>query len=606
MPLPYAPRMRTTRFTVAMPRPETHLYEITMEIDPGNATTLDLVLPVWTPGSYLVREFSRHIRDFSSKERGRGGRGARDIPAVKVAKNVWRLSLPSKKSSSSSSSSILVSYRVYAHELTVRTSHLDASHGYGNGANLFFYVEGRKDELQEVAFRLPRGWKTSMALPSRGGVFRASSYDELVDSPFECGTHRTFDFRVKGVPHTLAIWGSGNEDAARLVRDLKKLVGAAASLFGGLPYERYLFLAHLTPGARGGLEHRASQSVGVDPWAFQPEKAYRDTLLLFSHELFHAWNVKRIRPQALGPFDYTKEVHTKDLWAMEGITSYYEVLLAVRAGLLTPAQGFEEWMTSWTGHVETPGRAVQSAEMASFDTWIRFYRPDENSVNVAESYYRRGQLLGLALDLTLRGASRGRRGLDDVMRLLWRRWGSKGRSYPAGAVEDAVARTLGSAAKARRFFDRYVRGTQTPDLAKLLPAAGLTQRLVPEAEEGVTDESPVKTRGDFGWKTKVDAGRLTVAEVREGGAAQRGGVNAGDEIVAVDGVRASEDFLRRKAVEAGPGARVRVTVFRRERLLDLGLVLAARKAGVWKIAPAKDATPAAKRLARRWLRAPLG
>ncbi len=156
--------------------------------------------------------------------------------------------------------------------------------------------------------------------------------------------------------HTLAIWGSGNEDAPRLVKDLKKLVTEAASLFGGLPYERYLFLAHLAPGARGGLEHRASQSVAIDPWAFKPAKAYRDTLLLFSHELFHAWNVKRIRPEALGPFDYTKEVHTKDLWAMEGVTSYYEVLLAVRAGLLTPAQGFEEWMTSWTGHLETPGR----------------------------------------------------------------------------------------------------------------------------------------------------------------------------------------------------------------------------------------------------------
>jgi predicted metalloprotease with PDZ domain len=587
--------MRTTRFTVAMPRPETHLYEITMEVDPGGATGLELVLPVWTPGSYLVREFSRHVRDFSAK-----GKNGRPLSLVKVEKNRWRLSLPSEKSPGL----VSISYRVYAHELTVRTSHLDSSHGYGNGANLFFYVEGRKDEPHEVAFRLPKGWKTSMALPARGGVFRAASYDELVDSPFECGTHRTFDFRVKGVPHTLAIWGTGNEDAPRLVRDLKKLVAEAASLFGGLPYERYLFLAHLAPGARGGLEHRASQSVAIDPWAFRPEKAYRDTLLLFSHELFHAWNVKRIRPEALGPFDYTKEVHTKDLWAMEGITSYYEVLLAVRSGLLTPAQGFEEWMTSWTGHLETPGRVVQSAEMASFDTWIRFYRPDENSVNVAESYYRRGQLLGLALDLTLRGATAGRRGLDDVMRLLWRRFGSKGKGYPEGAVEDAVARAVGSAAKTRTFFDRFVRGTETPDLARLLPAAGLTLRLVPEAGEGVTEASPVKTRGDFGWKTKVENGRVVVAEVHDGGAAQRAGVNAADEIVAVDDVRATEDFLRRKSVEAGPGTRVRVTVLRRDRLRTLTLALGARKAGVWKIVPLPKAAPAAKRFARRWLGAP--
>ncbi len=487
----------------------------------------------------------------------------------------------------------------------MRTSHLDASHGYGNGANLFFYVEGRKDEPVEVAFLLPKGWKTSMALPARAGVFRAASYDELVDSPFECGTHRTFDFRVKGIPHTLAIWGTGNADAARLVGDLRKLVAEAASLFGGLPYERYLFIAHLAPGARGGLEHRASQSVAVDPWAFRPEKAYRDTLLLFSHELFHAWNVKRIRPEALGPFDYTKEVHTKDLWAMEGITSYYEVLLAVRAGLLTPAQGFESWMTSWAGHLETPGRAVESAETASFDTWIRFYRPDENSVNVAESYYRRGQLLGLALDLTLRRATAGRRGLDDVLRILWRRWGAKGTGYPAGAVEDAVARILASRAQARRFFDRHVRGTQSPDLAKLLPAAGLELKLVPESEEGVTDADPVKTRGDFGWKTKTENGRIKVSEVLSGGAAERGGVSPGDEIVAAEAVRASEDFLRRIATEAGPRARVRVTVFRRERLLSLRLTLGASKAGVWKVVPVSKAPPAAKRLARRWLGVPV-
>ena len=446
-----------------------------------------------------------------------------------------------------------------------------------------------------------------MALPSRGGVFRAASYDELVDSPFECGTHRTFDFRVQGVSHSLAIWGNGNEDAARLVKDLKKLVAEAAALFGGLPYERYLFLVHLSPGARGGLEHRASQSVAIDPWAFQPAKAYRGTLLLFSHELFHAWNVKRIRPESFGPFDYTREVHTKDLWALEGITSYYEVLLAVRAGLLTPAQGFEEWTTSWSGHLETPGREVQSAEMASFDTWIRFYRPDENSVNVAESYYRRGQLLGLALDLTIRGATArpARAGRRDAPPLAPVRL--EGEGLPGGrrrgrgrarawrrARRRAGSSTATCAARGRRIS----RGSCT--------AAGLELKLVPESEEGVTDADPVKTRGDFGWKTKVENGRLRVSEVLSGGAAERAGVSPGDEIVAADGVRATEDFLRRNATEGGPRARVRVEVFRRARsLLPLRLILGARKAGVWKIVPLSKAAPAARRLARRWLRAPV-
>jgi len=585
--------MRTTRFTVAMPRPETHLYEITMEVDPNGAATLDLVLPVWTPGSYLVREFSRHVRDFSAKEKS-----GRRLGVEKISKNTWRVSSSFKENPLSSLS---IRYRVYAHELTVRTSHLDSSHAYGNGANLFFYVEGRKDEPQEVAFRLPRGWKTSMALPEKGGVFRAADYDELVDSPFECGTHRTFSFSVHGVPHTLAIWGTGNEEAARIVRDLKKLVSEAASLFGGLPYPRYLFLVHLSPGARGGLEHRASQSVALDSHAFRPEKAYRDALLLFSHELFHAWNVKRIRPESFGPFDYGREVFTKDLWALEGFTSYYEALLLARAGLVTEAQAFEEWMRHWKAHLETPGRKVQSAEMASFDAWIRFYRPDENSPNVSESYYRRGALLGLALDLTLRRTTGGRRGLDDVMRRLFQAYAAKGKGYPPGAVEEASVRVAGARPLIRGFFDRYVRGTGTPDLARLLLAAGLRLREVAEAEEGVTDTLPPRVRASFGWKTKAEGGRLVVAEVIADGPAERGGVSAGDALVAVDELRATEELVARLEKERNPGSRVDVTVFRRDVLETHRVLLGGRRASVWRIDALADAPADARRLKRRWL-----
>ena len=583
--------MPTTRFTVAMPRPETHLYDITMEVDAGGATTLDLVLPVWTPGSYLVREFSRHVRDLAATDAKR-----RPINVEKLAKNVWRLTFEE-----ASLSPLFIHYRVYAHELTVRTSHLDASHGYGNGANLFFYVEGRKDEPQEVAFRLPRGWKTSMALPEKGGVFRAADYDELVDSPFECGTHRAFPFSAESVPHTLVLWGGGNEEAARIVRDLKKLVSEAAALFGGLPYPRYLFLVHLVPGARGGLEHRASQSVALDPHAFQPEKSYRDALLLFSHELFHAWNVKRIRPEAFGPFDYGREVHTKDLWALEGVTSYYETLLLLRAGLLTEPQAFEQWMAHWKGHLETPGRKVQSAEMASFDAWIRFYRPDENSPNVSESYYRRGALLGLALDLTLRRATGGKHGLDDVMRRLFRAYAAKGKGYPPGAVEEASARVAGARPVIRRFFDRYVRGTGTPDLARLLLAAGLRLREVPEAEEGVTEGLRLRVRATFGWKTRVEGGQLVVAEVIANSPAERAGVNAGDLLVALDGFRATEELVARLEKERKPGSRVAVTVFRRDVLETHGIRLGGRRASDWRIEALADAPADARRLKRRWL-----
>ena len=586
---------RTTTFTVGMSRPGTHLYEITMQVAPfaSPVAWFDLVLPVWTPGSYMVREFSRNVRDLAAS-----GPSEEPLSAVKVEKNRWRVGLLDDPREGP----FTIRYRVYAGELTVRTSHLDASHGFGNGANLFFYVEGRKDEPQSLRFDLPPGWRVSIALPRSGGAFRASDYDELVDSPFECGTHRVLPFRVHGVTHSVAIWGSGNEDPRRLVHDLGAVVREEARLFGGLPYDRYLFLIHLAANASGGLEHRASQSVGMEPFSFRPESAYRENLGLFAHELFHAWNVKRIRPAPLGPFDYTKEAYTRDLWAMEGITSYYERLLLVRAGLITPTHLFEEMGKRLRAHRETPGARVQSVEAASFDAWIRHYRPDENSPNVAESYYRRGSLVGWALDLTIRRASGGRRSLDDVMRRLWRRWGSRGKRYPAGEIERLASAAAGRSLVA--FFDRFVRGVETPPFERILPAFGLLLTEKPESEEGVTPRRP-RVRADFGWKTKDENGRLAVAEVYAGRPAYEAGISAGDELVAFAGVKADEDERKRIERDARPGTRVDVALFRRKRLLTVPLVLGGRRAFAYEIVAEASANTRARRLGRGWLGRPL-
>lgn len=584
--------LRGTAFTVAMPRPETHLYEITMLIAPFASPVgqFDLVLPVWTPGSYLVRDFSRHVRDVAAE----GPSGA-PLRVLKVEKNRWRVGLCDDPVVGP----FTVRYRVFAHELTVRTSHLDSSHGYGNGASLFFYVEGRKGDSQRLRFEVPPGWKVAIALPRVRGAFAAADYDALIDAPFECGTHGTFPFRVLGVPHTLAIWGEGNEDPSRLVRDLKALVREAAALFGDLPYDRYLFLVHLAAGAGGGLEHRASQSVGMEPFSFRPESSYRENLRLFAHELFHAWNVKRIRPGPLGPFDYTKEVYTRDLWALEGITSYYEGLLPVRAGLVDPKHLFAEMGKRLKAHRDTPGARVQSAEEASFDAWIRHYRPDENSPNVAESYYRRGSLVGWALDLTIRQATHGRRSLDDVMRRLWRRYGAVDRPYPTGEIERIASEAAGR--NLAVFFDRFVRGVETPPLARLLGAFGLSLRKEPEKD--ADDETPARPlrSGDFGWKTKEERGRPVVVEVYAGRAAYGAGINAGDEIVALDRVKADGEEVKRIERDAPPGTRVDVTVFRRKRLLTIPVVLGVRSLFTYEIVPDERAGLAAKRLRRGWL-----
>lgn len=581
-----------TTFTVGMPAPANHLFEIEMVVAPFSrpVRAFDLSLPAWTPGSYFIRDHARHVRDLTAF-----GPGGEELASRKVEKGRWRV-----EAATPVRGPFRVAYRVYAFELTVRTSHLDASHGFANGATLFFHVDGRREEPQRLKFRLPRGWKVSIALPRRKGAYEASDYDELVDSPFECGSQRTFSFRVRGVPHTLALWGEGNEDPQRLVRDLSRIVEAAAALFGGLPYERYLFVVHLAEGARGGLEHRASQCCGVGPWAFRPESAYREVLALFSHELFHAWNVKRIRPRELGPFDYARETYLRDLWALEGLTSYYEHLLLLRAGLAKPKHAFEAWAKDIRAHRETPGRLRQSLEQASFDAWIRFYRPDENSPNVSESYYRRGALVALALDLVLRQETAGRRSLDDVVLGLWRRWGSRGRPYPEGAWENEAMKVGGP--QLREFFDRYVRGVETPAFEELLRAAGLLLRDKPERGEG-EEEGPgvAPARADFGWKTKIEGGRVVVTEVYEGGAAAKAGVSARDELVAIGGVRADEERVKGIARDVPPGRALTLHLFRLGRLLSVTVEPGSRHSVASEIVPDPSAGEGERTLLRAWI-----
>lgn len=590
-----APR---TTFTVSMPRPSTHLFELVMEVAPFGAAveSFDLVLPVWAPGSYFVRDYARNVQDLEVE--GPGGPAA----VEKVEKSRWRVR-PARKARGP----FTARYRVYANELTVRTSHLDETHGYGNGPSLFLYVDGRKDEPHALLFVLPEGWRVSIALPEEGGAFLARDYDELVDSPFECGTHRTYGFEVRGVPHTLALWGRGNEDPERLVSDLSRIVEAAAALFGGLPYERYLFLVHVASGARGGLEHRASQSVALEPTGFRPAKRYRDVLALFAHELFHVWNVKRIRPASLGPFDYTREVYTRDLWAMEGITSYYEGLLLVRAGLVEPKHALEAWGREIRDHRQTPGTAVQSAEAASFDAWIRYYRPDENSPNVSEGYYRRGALIGLALDLTLREATSGRSSLDAVLTHLHDEYGGRPTGYPEGAYESHVSSVSG--VDVSEFFRRYVRGVETPPFEELFARVGLVMKEKPgkdedEEDAGPKGDAPPRKLADLGWKTKTESGRIVVAEVYRGRAAYEAGVGAGEELVAVDGRKADEELLKRLERDLAPGTAVRLNLFRRGLLREVVVPLGERRDFTYEIVPDPEASPARRTLCEGWLGKP--
>jgi predicted metalloprotease with PDZ domain len=569
-------------YTVAMPAPHSHLFHVSVALDGLSGQFVDLVLPSWTPGSYMIREYARHVQAFSARDEGGAALAWR-----KVAKDTWRVE-------TGGASAISAGYQVYANDLTVRTSHLDGTHGYFNPANLFVYAPGRTDEPLALVVEPPPGWVVTTGLDQGAGAnrFRAENFDHLVDSPVECGTHRLLSFEVDGVPHRIAIWGRGNEDEARLVADTRRIVETQRDFFGGLPYQHYTFILHLTDGRGGGLEHRNSVTNQVDRWTFRPERSYERFLSLTSHELFHVWNVKRLRPAPLGPFDYRRENYTRLLWLMEGGTSYYDELLLVRAGLLKPERYLERLAEKIVALQGQPGRLLQSVEQSSFDAWIKLYRPDENSANSSISYYLKGALVCWLLDMELRGRTGGERSLDDVLRLLFARYPVDGPGIPEdGAALAAVEEVAGEHGGVfRELFRRYISGTDELDYARGLAVVGLEpawRRRGPEAWLGLT----LRRQGE----------RTVVASVRADGPAAAAGVYADDELLALDGWRVNDERLNARLAERAPGDSARLTLFRGDTLVDVPVTLAAAPPDGLELVPVAQPSEAQRRVYQEWL-----
>src|SRR6266567_3003035 len=437
-------------FTVSMSKPWTHLLEVEMRVNvPANLNVpneTDLVMPVWTPGSYLIREFERNVQDFAANANG----GALDWE--KVNKDTWRVKTNGARQ-------WRVTYRVYANELTVRTNELNSDHAFWNNAALLMYPDGRLSAPSTVRVIAPAGWKVATGLPAvavQQNTFRAENFDILYDSPFEVSNFKEIKFEVRGVPHRIVIDGDGNYDPPRMRNDVQKIVEAETGMFGSIPYHDYTFILHLRSNAGGGLEHLNSTALGFRRFGFSNAEGYRRFAALVAHEFFHLWNVKRIRPDALGPFDYTKENYTRNLWVAEGITDYYGNLMVRRAGLISDREYLDGLARRIQNFQNTPGRLEMSAEDASFNSWIKEYRPDENSVNSQISYYDKGELLGLLLDFDIRRRTNNAKSLDDVMRYLFTEFFQKGRNYTPTDFQKACELMAG--ASLDDFFGRYVRG----------------------------------------------------------------------------------------------------------------------------------------------------
>lgn len=579
------------RYRVSMPHPHSHLFEV--EAHFPALDFLDAALPSWTPGSYLLREYARHVQDVTAE-----AEGGQALHVERTDKRTWRVESHGKP--------VVLRYRVYANELTVRTSHLDGSHGYFNGATLFLYAEPLRAIPHRVRIDAPAGWSVFSALDRDGDELVAPDFDTLVDSPVEVGPHEPLSFVAHGVPHQVVLWGEPKPDVQRLVADLKTVCETEAAFFGALPTERYLFLIYLTDKGRGGLEHKSSTTLLYSRQGFSTQKGWEDFLTLASHEYFHLWNVKRIKPRAMVPFRYGEEAYTRLLWAFEGTTSYYDTLLVRRAGLLSPQHYLTRLGEALSSLSATPGRLVQTLEEASLTAWVKYYRPDENSINSAVSYYLKGELVALCLDLTLRQLTSDAHSLDDVMRLLWERFGD-GRGVPEDGVEAIAGEVAGQSLQP--FFERALRSTEELDLS-VLSQVGLVART--RVRESATDRGGTPPRlksgeaRERGWLGVVPRAGSTLASVLHNSPAMEAGLYAEDEVVALDGEKVDAAGLLSRCDDKAPGTHVTVHVFRRDRLVEVPVTLGTRPADAVWLAPVDNPTDAQKASYRLWMAASWG
>ena len=596
--------MPMIRYRIDVVDVHAHLFDVSLVV-PAPTAELRLSLPVWIPGSYLVREFARHLQGLQATQ------GGRAVALTQIDKCTWVARCEGR-------GALTLRYRVYAFDASVRTAWLDSQRGFFNNTSLCLRVEGREHEPHELQIgTLPRGWQvatamTAVEVDARGrGSYRAADYDELVDHPFELGVFWRGAFKAHGVPHQFVVAGAQpGFDGERLLADSQRICEQQIALWHGQadaagktrvkkpPFAAYLFLLSATDEGYGGLEHRASTALIAPrrdlPRADTPAAALPDGYLqllgLISHEYFHTWNVKRLKPQPFTAYDYTRENHTELLWFFEGFTSYYDDLVLVRAGLIDATRYLRLLAKTVNQVLGTPGRAVQSVAQASFDAWTRYYRPDENSVNATVSYYTKGALVALCLDLTLR--QEGRTTLDAVLRALWARSGA---ASGRGGITEADLLDVLQALAGRSFeaeLQAWVHGTDELPLLALLARFGVV---------GKQDVPSVAQR--LGARMADSAGVLKLQSVLRGGAAERAGLAAGDELLAVNGwrVRRADDLLPAGAF-AGPAD---LLAARDQRLLTLRLQAHREPAeGAVQLTPmpAPEAAAAARRAA--WLGAP--
>ena len=582
-----------------------HHFEVECRID-NPAAEQRFSLPAWIPGSYLLRDFARHVVHVEAK------RGRQAMVVEKIDAATWCVRGAER--------TLTLTITVYALDQSVRGAYLDRRRGYFNGPCLFLLPEGRDADPIEVTLEPPphsicEEWRVATALQpgevnEQGfGAYRAADYDELLDHPVEISEFESVQFEAGGVPHHLVMAGRFETDLDRVAADLQQICTTQIEFFGlPAPFERYWFLGLAAGDGYGGLEHRASTSlifsrddlpkIGDEGQS----RDYQRFLALASHEYFHTWHVKRSKPAAFMPYRLDRRNHTRLLWVFEGITSYYQDLMLLRSGVLGMGAFLQRIGELLTRVYRTPGRFKQSLAESSFDAWDVLYRPEAHHPNTTISYYTKGAMVALALDLTLRLQTADRVSLDDVMRELWRRYGARGVGVPEDGFERLAAEVSGI--DLARFFDDAVRGTEDPPLASLLGEFAVSLEL--RASGGADDRggTPRALNGEvlaLGAVCRERGHGLELTSVLDGGPAQRAGLNPGDVLIAVDRLRVTDRNLRRRLARFESGESVTATIFRGDELLEVGLVLKLAPFDTCYLVAGEQAAPDALRRRLAWL-----
>ncbi|MEY3303809.1 MAG: hypothetical protein RLZZ139_2182 [Cyanobacteriota bacterium] len=571
-------------YRLSIPEPENHLLEVELAIADWQDEFIDLKLPVWTPGSYLVREYAKHLQDFEATDAM-----GNPLSWQKISKNHWQVKYASN-SNHPKDTTIKIRYRIFCNELTVRTNHIDRTHAFLTGAAVFMYVPEHQQKPYTVEIgEIKDNWQIATALPAlenATNTFYAKDFDTLVDSPFEIGMHQRYEFTVLDKPHSFVVWGQHNADMQRIVKDTAAIVAVEAEIFGGLPYDRYDFILHAGKGF-GGLEHKNSTVLLYNRLGFRKEESYLQFMNLVAHEFFHTWNVKRIRPKALEKFDYDNENYTSSLWFSEGTTSYYDQIFPLRAGLYDAKHYLKLVSKAITRLQTTFGRNVQSLYDSSFDTWIKLYRPDPNTHNNQISYYLKGELVSLLLDLLIRSKTNNLRSLDRVMQIMWERFGKEEIGFSEAELHEVIETVAG--VDLSNFWNDYLYGTKELDYNYYLEPFGLELR---------TSRQDIPFTG---MTLKTKNGLAEIEKVEFGSPAQKAGLSTGDMVIAIAGIRVTAENFSDRLRDYVSGETIAVTTFQQDLLQTVEVTLQAPICNHFDLVQITNPSPNQELNLRLWL-----